>query len=245
MNKEYVIEPPKTGKSKIKHPRLAEENVIAKLGSSILLIGVTKSGKSCLLYNLLSRKEFYGDSFDQIFLISPAQDDSLDDLDIPPECKFSDLKKATEALTIIQKHQKAQIAKHGIHKASQFALVLDDVIGNQKFMKHEQVVQSFVAGRHANETVFLCSQHLRSVPKVSRLQATFVCIFQCSPREFEILLEEYQPPGINKKQFYQMCNDIWSEPFQFLCIHRLCPLEHRYRKGLGQPVDLAYYGSLQ
>jgi len=244
MNIEYKIEPPKTGKDKIKHPKLAEEGVIPKLGSSIILIGVTKSGKSVLLQNLLSRKEFYGNAFDQIFLISMAGDDTLDSLDIPEECTFHDVKKAEAALKVIQTHQKTQIAKHGNHKASQFAIVLDDIIGESKFMKSSAVIQSFIANRHANETVFLCSQHLRSVPKVCRLQASFVCIFQCSRREQEVMIDEYCPPNLNAKQFTRLMEDVWTEPFQFLTIHRLWPLKERYRVGLGQAIDLDYYRSL-
>jgi hypothetical protein len=244
MNHPYRIIPPRTGKNKIKHPKLSEAGVIPKLGSSILLVGVTKSGKSCLLYNLLSRPEFFGNAFDKIFVISPSGDDTLEDLDIEEECKFTDLKKGIEAIKAINKHQKIQIAKHGNHKAHQFALVLDDCIGDSKFMKSPEVIQSFIANRHYNNTVFLCSQHLRSVPKVCRLQSSYVCIFQCSRRECQTLFEEFCPPGMNSKQFEKLLDDIWSEPYQFLTIHRLADINERYRKGLAEPVDLDYYRSL-
>ncbi|MES2216587.1 MAG: ATPase/DNA packaging protein [Patescibacteria group bacterium] len=244
MNKDYAIEPVKTDKDKIKHPKLSEAGVIPKLGSSILLIGVTKSGKSVLLHNLLAKKEFYGGVFDKIFTVSPAGDSTLEDLDIPEEQQFNDLKKAEKALSAIHKHQKEQIKKHGPHKAHQFAIVLDDVIGDHSFMKSPEVLMSFIANRHHNETVFLCSQHLRSVPKVARLQASFVCIFECSSREQDVIAEEYCPAGMTDKQFKVMMAEAWSKPYQFLTIHRLWPLKERYRMGLAQPFDIAYFKSL-
>src|SRR6187402_2949318 len=102
MNKVYEIKPPKSGKDKIKHPKLSEAGVIPKLGASILLIGVTKSGKSVLLYNLLDNKEFFGGAFDKLFYISPSGDDTLEGLEIEDEAKFTDLKKAAQALTVLQ-----------------------------------------------------------------------------------------------------------------------------------------------
>lgn len=244
MHKRYAIDVPKTDKDKIKHPKLSEAGVIPKLGASCLMIGVTKSGKSVLLYNLLKNPEFFGKAFDKLFYISPSGDQTLDGLDIPDECKFTDLKKAAKALEILQKHQKEQIKEHGNHKAHQFGIVMDDCISDAKFMKSPQVLQSFIANRHYNETVFLCSQHLNSVPKVCRIQATFVCIFECSAREMEVISEAYCPAGMTDKQFETMMFDVWSEPFQFLCIHRGWPLKERFRAGLGQPVDLDYYRNL-
>ena len=72
MNKDYDIRPVKTSKDAIKHPKLSEEGVIPKLNCSTILVGKSGSGKSVLLHNLLTRKEFFHGHFDKIFLISPT-----------------------------------------------------------------------------------------------------------------------------------------------------------------------------
>ena len=72
MNQEYKIEPVKTSKDAIKHPKLSEESVIPKLCSSTILVGKSGSGKSVLLHNLMTRKEFFAGCFDKTFLISPT-----------------------------------------------------------------------------------------------------------------------------------------------------------------------------
>ena len=59
MDKVYKIEPVPTSKDDIKHPPLSEAGVIPKLNSSTILVGKSGSGKSVLLHNLLTRKEFF------------------------------------------------------------------------------------------------------------------------------------------------------------------------------------------
>ena len=72
MNQDYKIEPVKTSKDSIKHPKLSEEGVIPKLCCSTILVGKSGSGKSVLLHNLMTRKEFFHGHFDKVFLISPT-----------------------------------------------------------------------------------------------------------------------------------------------------------------------------
>lgn len=242
MNKIYKIEPPGTSKDGIKQPKLAEDGVIAKLGASILMIGNSGSGKTVLLQNLITRKEFYGDCFQKIFICCPSGDDILQGVDAT---LFDDLKEAVKAIDTIQEHQKKEIAKHGCDNAHQYALILDDVVGNTEFMKSAPFLKSFIASRHYCLTTFLCSQHLRRIPKICRLQASILYIFPCSAGECQTLCEEYCPPSMNSKQFMKLLDDTWSsQPFQFLTIHMKRPMAERYRRGLAQLINLDYYRSL-
>ena len=79
MDVKYTIEPVKTSKDEIESPKLAEAGVIPKINSSIIIVGKSGSGKSVLLHNLLTQKQFYNkyEYFDKIILISPTaeQDD--------------------------------------------------------------------------------------------------------------------------------------------------------------------------
>ena len=93
MNQEYKIEPVKTSKDAIKHPKLSEEGVIPKLCCSTILVGKSGSGKSVLLQNLMTRKEFFAGHFDKVFLISPTgeADDVQKALNVSPNCVFTDM----------------------------------------------------------------------------------------------------------------------------------------------------------
>jgi putative ribosome biogenesis GTPase RsgA len=72
MNRYYEIRPVSTSKDEIRHPKLSEEGVIPKLCCSTILVGKSGSGKSVLLHNLMTRKEFFAGHFDKVFLISPT-----------------------------------------------------------------------------------------------------------------------------------------------------------------------------
>ena len=130
MNRDYKIEPVKTSKDEIRHPALAEAGVIAKLCCSTILVGKSGSGKSVLLHNLMTRKEFYAGHFDKVFLISPTgeADDVQKALGISPSCTFTDMDEAILCLRKIEAHQEAEIKKKGSVGAQKFCIIFDDVV---------------------------------------------------------------------------------------------------------------------
>jgi len=245
MNVDYKILPVPTSKDSIKQPELAKNLVIAPIGSSIILVGKSGSGKTTLLYRLLMDKQFYNKNeyFKKIFLISPSgeSDDIQKALNIPPSCVFTDLTIAIDALQKIMKHQEDSIKKHGAAKSSQFAVIFDDVIGNTKFMNAPEFTKSFIACRHFGLTTFLCSQHLRRIPRVCRLQAAVLYLFAVSAAEAEVLAEEQAPPGIHKKNFIRMVDDVLKEKYSFLTIMLKSPWNERFRSGLAMVIDLNNY----
>ena len=121
MNKDYDIKPVKTSKDAIVHPKLSEEGVIPKLNCSTVLVGKSGSGKTVLLHNLLTRKEFFHGHFDKTFLISPTgeTDDVQKALNIPPSCVFTDLLEATQCLDRIERFQEAEIKKKRVRWSSE------------------------------------------------------------------------------------------------------------------------------
>ena len=72
MDRDYEIKPVKTQKNQVTHPALAEAGVIPELMTSNIIVGKSGSGKTVLLHNLMTRKDFYADAFDRIILISPT-----------------------------------------------------------------------------------------------------------------------------------------------------------------------------
>jgi hypothetical protein len=245
MNVDYKIEPVPSSKDQIKQPELSKNLVIAPLGSSIIMIGKSGSGKTTLLYRLLMEEQFYNKNkyFKKIILISPSgeSDDIQKALKIPESCVFTDLVEAVEALKSIMNFQSDNIKKNGASKSSQFAVIFDDVIGNTKFMNSPQFTQAFIACRHYNMTTFLCSQHLRRIPRVCRLQAAVLYLFAVSAAEAQVLAEEQCPPGVKTKDFVRMIDDTLSERFDFLTIMLKSPWSERFRKGLAMVVDLDQY----
>ena len=245
MDVKYIIQPVKTSKDEIKSPKLAEEGVIPKVNSSTIIVGKSGSGKSVLLYNLLMREEFYDKYkyFDKIFLISPTaeQDDVQKALKIPDSCVFTDLDEATIALRTIEAHQEAEIKKVGSGKARKFCLIFDDCVGHRKFMNSPEFINAFIKARHYNITVIFLSQHFKRLPKICRLQASFLVFFAISNTEAQTVSEEFSPPGVNAKEFLRLIDDVLTEPYQFLTIKMKAPWPTRFRKGLAETIDLEQY----
>jgi hypothetical protein len=239
----YLIHPVKTSKDEIKQPQLAIEGIIPKLGSSIIISGKSGSGKSVLLYNLMTRKEFYLGSFDKIILVSPTaeQDDVQIALKIPASCVFTDLKEAVQALSIIEKFQTTQIEKVGSGKARKICIIYDDVVGHTRFMNSPEFVGSFIRSRHWNCTTFLLTQSFMRVPRICRLQASFICFFPLSRSEAATVVDEFCPPRITPNQFETMLMDVLEEKYQFFVINMRVPIAVRYRKGLGEIINIDDY----
>lgn len=245
MNVEYEIKPVETSKDKIKQPKLAEDGVIPRLNTSTIIVGQSGSGKSVLMHNLMTRPEFYNKNafFDKIILISPTgeSDDVQKALQIPESCTFTDLAEAIGALKTIESFQEAAIKEKGSDGAQKLCIILDDCVGDVKFMGSKEFTSLFIKSRHYNCTVFFLTQHFKRVPKICRLQASYLIFFAVSQTESEVIAEEFAPPGVPKKQFLRLIDDTLKNRFDFLSINMKAPWESRFRKGLGMAIDLNQY----
>ncbi len=245
----YKIKPPKSDKDLIKQPPSVEKGIIPKLGSSILAVGVSGSGKSVLVQNLVCDDRFYGGnkSFKHIFLVSPTGDtDSIQKaLKLPKECIVTNLKEAPKALEKIYEYQKKQVKNLGTHRADQICVIFDDCISDSDLMKEPIFIKCFIASRHYACTTILCSQHFTKVPRICRLQASALYFFACSRTEAETISDQLAPPQMHKKSFLQLIDDCTSEQYSFLSIYMRMPWEKRFRKNLDQIVNLEYYRQLK
>ena len=240
---DVTIKPLKTKKDDIKQPELASKDngmMIPPLGSSVIISGKSGSGKSTLLANLLLDKRFYKGWFDEIFLFSPTAngDDIQKQLEIPKNHVFTDLEEAPQLLEVILRAQSTALEKTTADKAKQYALIFDDVIGDTKFMNTKEFTKCFYQVRHICCTTFICTQHFTRVPRICRLQASFIMYFRGSMSETEILVEEFAPPNMTKNEFRQMVVDATSDGFDFLTINMKVGWDTRFRHNLGDVITL-------
>jgi len=244
----------KSSKDKIEQPPLSEQGLIPRLGTSCIFNGTTGQGKSNLVTNLIRRKEFFGGTnpvtgkpwFDQKYLISPTAqgDDVQKRLGIPEENTFTDLEEAPELLSVILEENKQRIEETSNKEAPQLLVVYDDVVSHPKFLREKRFIQSFIASRHFNALVIICSQSWTAVPRKCRLQAKNIFFFASPLSEVELLCQQYCPPNMTKAQFFRMVDYATSEPYSFLYINKSEPMEKRFRKKLGEVINLNYFQSL-
>jgi hypothetical protein len=243
----------RTSKDQILNPKYSEANIVPKLGTSSVMNGTTGQGKSTLLTNIVSSKRFYGgslpngeDVFAHRFLISPTAegDDVQKKLGIEEDCTYTNLEEAPELIQVLMDDQKEKIKETSSAMAPQVLLIYDDVISNPAFMRTDQFIKSFIASRHFNLTVFVCSQSWTAVPRRCRLQAKNIFFFASPLSEVELLCQEYCPPNMTKKQFFKMVDYCTSEPYSFLYINKSVQMEDRFRKRLGEVINLKFFQSL-
>ncbi len=250
QNEDLSIERIETSKDKIAQPRLAqdERKLIPHLGASVIINGKSGCGKSTLLTNYLTSPKFYGKSeekpngwFDEVFLFSPTADgdDVQKALNIKKEHVYTDLDEAPELIKVILESQKEKLDGGGkAHKVKQFAIIFDDVIGETTFMNTKEFLQTFYMVRHRNCTTFICSQHYKKVPKVCRLQASFIHFFAGSQAEVEQVVEDFSPPLYTKNEFRDLVNYATSGDHSFLTICMKVDPKFRFRKNLGEILTL-------
>ncbi len=113
--------------------------------------------------------------------------------------------------------------------------------GHATHNQHIPHTSHTLQARHFNFSVFLCSQHFKRIPRICRLQASYLCFFALSNSECEVLCEEFAPPQMKKDNFFRMIDDTLKEPYSFLTVNMKSPWETRFRKGLAQVINLDSY----
>ena len=238
------IIPFKSNKSKIPQRPLMKKNIIPAHPFRLLLVGRSGSGKSMNLINLMSRPHFYGRTdpddkktgyFDEIFLFSPTAeggDDLADFLELNNKRIITDENQFLPVLEHILKTQKQLINKKSIVKSPKICLIFDDCQSAERFLKSQNFIKIFIAGRHYNISVICCGQSWTKFSRVTRLNSSNIMLYPSSNSEIDLLCEEYCPPNCSKKQFKALIQHATANPYEFLHINNQVKISEKYRKNL-------------
>ena len=226
-----------TNKSKVSTRPLHEDHIVPKHPFRMVLSGASGSGKTNLLLHLLTTGDIYKNYFDVIIIISPTAgklDDSyaalaegnpksviriVNDLDPDVIEKIMDVSKKI-------------ILEKKVHKSPKLLLVYDDVIGDKKFMNTKSFLHSFIASRHYNASVIICTQKFNAVPRTCRIQANSVIYFKGGNSERLTLAEEFCPAGYTKREMEEIIDHCTKEPYSFLFWNGQAQHGEQIRKGL-------------
>jgi hypothetical protein len=210
-----------TNKSKVSSRPLHDSHTVPKHPFRAILSGASGSGKTNLLLWLLTKDIIYKDFFDVIIILSPTAG-KLDD-------SYAALAKSNsksviriinditeDVIKTIMSTNKKIILEKKVHKSPKLLLIYDDIISNKKLMNTKAFLHSFVASRHYNASVIICTQKYNAVPRTCRLQANAVFYFRGSNSEREVLAIEFSPSGYNKKEMISIIDHCTNEPYSFL-----------------------------
>jgi len=237
----YKIEPLKTKKSNIKTLPQFENNICIKPPCSVLFSGASGSGKTQLLLNLLTKKQFYKDYFDLIFIFSNTAedgDDLYDHLKLPKDHIFKPNAEGLEQIKHIITTQKYIIKDVGIDKSPSILLIFDDMANERKFLASDEYYKLHIMNRHYNISVFELYQSYMSCPRKSRIQISGLFYFKGKQTETIRISDEHCPSGYSDKEFAQIVSYATKEPFSFLYINYKAPRNERYRKNFDSILKL-------
>ena len=221
-------------------------NIIPKHPSSVLFCGKSGAGKTQLLLNLLTKKHFYKDYFDLIFLFSQTAGSGADDLykNHLPELKedhiFEPDEDGLDQLDHIIETQKKIIEEKGIDQSPKILVLFDDIAHARKFLASKQYLALHIMNRHFNISTFSLTQSYTKIPRAARSQVSAIFFYHGSTgTEIERLSEEHCPPKWKEKQFKKMVQFAIKEKYSFLYINKHAPSNEQYRMNLDKILKLS------
>lgn len=245
MSSRFKIEPIETAKSKTPLKAVMKQGILPKFPFSFMISGRSGSGKTNLLMNILSRKEFLKGYFHYTIVYSPTAgkfDDSYNVLNLPQENFKNDFSE--QDLENLIQSRKDLIDKKGIEwvtKNSRVLIILDDVIANRDFLNSPQALKMFALLRHYQVAIIVLMQSYNKLPRALRINANAVAIFPSSQSEVEVLLDEITPAGLKKKEFQKVIEYCTDGRYDFLYINNHADPDKRVRKNLDQIINLDDY----
>ena len=241
----FKIEAIETAKSKTPLKSVMKQGVLPKFPFSMMISGRSGSGKTNLLMNLLSRKEFLKGYFHYIIVYSPTAgtyDDSYIVLNLPSENFKNDFSE--KDLEDLIQSRKDLIDKKGIEwvtKNSRVLIILDDVIANRDFLNSPAALKAFALLRHYQVAIIVLMQSYNKLPRALRINANAVAVFPSSQSEVEVLLDEITPAGLKKKEFQKIIEYCTDGRYDFLYINNHADTGKRVRKNLDEIINLDDY----
>lgn len=235
------IIPLKTKKSKLKSNGSIDSGIIPKPPCSMLITGASGSGKTQLVLNLLTRKEFYKGFFDYIFIFSNTAgeaDDLYDHLDVDKDHIFLPNKGGLKQLEHIIETQKKIIKDRGIDKSPSILLLCDDIANERKFISSDTYLKLHIMCRHWNITIISLFQSYMKCNRSCRIQVNALFYFKGKASETERIASEHTPSGYTEKEFLQIVKHASNEPYSFLFVNYCVPHAERYRKNLNTLLRL-------
>jgi hypothetical protein len=238
---DYKITPLKTAKSKIKSRKHFDNHICIKPPCSVVISGASGSGKTQLLLNLLTKKQFYGGYFDMIFVFSNTAeegDDLYKHLDLDDENFFKPNAEGLNQIKHIIRTQKSVIKEDGIENSPSILLIFDDMANERKFLASDEYLKLHIMNRHYNISVFSLYQSYMKAPRSCRIQISGLCYFKGKKTESSRISDEHCPPNYTEKEFSQLVDYATKDPFSFLYINYKAPGPERYRKNFDEIMEL-------
>ncbi len=184
--------------------------------STNLLLGKPKSGKSSLMWAMLSNKKLLKNVYHNIYLFQPSHSRASMKNDIfknhPADKKFEELNY--EDLAEVMERIK------GTPPDENNVIIFDDMAS---YLKNKDTLQLFKElifnRRHLRTSIFFLNQTFYSVPKELRRLFSNIFLFKVSKNEMKNLFEELVEDETVKGLMPEINYVVFNKPFSYLFIN--------------------------
>ena len=227
-----------------------------RLSHRALFLANSAGGKTTLIANLLTKKEFYAGAFSALWIFSPSVHHDgtwgkvkkyvKEVMDMDPKDHFFDtwdgkrIQEIIDGAFAVTKYLK----EHGYKKGHNVLICVDDFADRPDVMHNNMgsgVLNSlFIRGRHAGITVWLASQRPSLLSSTIRTQANVLYIWaQRSNKDLQVFLDEYSAlvPG-GKKALLKLYTHATRQKYHFLMIDLMQPTERMFYHNLDMMLQL-------
>ena len=231
---------------KIKAPKLSTSGRPNNLADFLnyvglqLIIGLSGSGKTSLIYNLLNgtqQNNLYNNVFHSVYYITPS--DTVD-LNIDPD-KVIILDDDDNIANILEDIIENEKDKGTDEESHHCAIFMDDCVNYLSTQKDSmrafrKVIMNgrHVLGHNSSVATFLVSQKVRSIPLSIRSQANAIYFFNSTKAEKAVVQEEFMP--LDKLPSQKIMNYIFDIPYNFLYINNNLPIKQRIFNNFNQLI---------
>jgi hypothetical protein len=226
------------------------------------LVAPKGSGKSTIIYNLVSRPEFYYKKFDQVWMLSPTfyLDDTYAKLKLNEERVVTDVAKFADTMTqIIDKvNNQIEAIKRSVSMAAQnqgwskerakeevdrlkhqqcdrILIIIDDAVGVKAMERGSVITNSFSRHRHLFISFLYAIQIYKAMPPVVRVNLSALIIFRMYNKgELKKIVEE-QAVMVKDATWLALYEHATAEPFSFFYINYKHP-KYRFFKNFTTPL---------
>lgn len=232
----YDVIPCKSEKSELPCTPFMKNGVIAKFPSMWLVVGRSGSGKSTVVQFVVTDPNFMGDFFDEIKMFSPTAnvDDIAEQLFLNDDDIY--LNPSEDDLNRILDNQQEIIKKIGITAAAKkhkLLCIFDDIVASQEFLTSSAFLRFATMGRHNLAGGIVCTQSYTKIPRIVRLQARAVILFPSNQDEVQLIVQDFCPPHMHKRDFTELVESATTEEHDFLHINMTAKPSHRFRRCFG------------
>lgn len=225
------------------------------------LVAPKGSGKSTIIYNIISRPEFYYKKFHQVWMLSPTfrLDDTYARLRLNPDHIIIDTDKFTSTMKNIltdvdakiaaiertvaqqaaaqgwsQDKEKEQVEIEKAQKLDRILIVIDDAVGVKALQRDSVIVNSFTRHRHYHISFLYAVQLYKAMPPVVRVNLSAIILFRVYNKGEIAKIVEEQAAFVPEKTWLALYEHATNEQYSFFYVNYKHPL--RFFKNFTTPL---------